>query len=1000
MTLQVPDRLLRIPDRLRELLADSPFESATLRLRDAADQLLSDDELPFFPAYTDHGREHVERTLQAAEELVPEEAWDPRRRLLQPADAAVLVCATILHDIGLHLRAPGFLQLVAADSPYQPLRWFDRPQGARPADVPWDRCWETFRNGARQLTKSQLDRLLGPENDGVPSIAYGDETPPPQEWTAHDHLLVGDFLRRHHARLAHEIALYGFPGAPHDVFPPLRAELPDMADAIGLVARSHNEPLRLCVSYVHEYLQRGNLRPAGALLPYAMALLRVADYFQLDAGRAPALLLHLKAPQSPQSVEEWHKHQAVRKPIGPSNTDPAAVYVEVLPSHGLRTHLQLAELLDGLQYELDVAAAVLSELYRDGEQPALRLRYQRVQTNLDQPSLHEQLPYVPRRAGLRSADDLFRLVVRDLYGDQLAVAGRELLQNAVDAVRARRRWEALAGAQIDRRRFRRQARDVVVELVERDEQLTLRVSDRGIGMTPETIIEHFLTAGSSLRPSASAEAPDAATSVRWLKAGKFGIGAFAAFLLGSEVHVRTRHVAAEHGVSFVASIDGELVELRWAELPFGTEIVVPFSRERLLATQPQVAFYPPAMALIDDISTTYALTDPAVAFKLTERSGRTWTLPPRGFVPRTDRPLPTAWRSLEVPGYDAILWTYRARFSHNGMVVQEDPRHTRYPSMNAYTFARRRAALTLMPPGLAVFDSQNRVAVALTRDRLVNEHLPFEEELLGAIGTDVLACGLAHGARDHPLGMLGWLEPAFTRTHWLPIYPGLLDRWLADELCVLWSESRGLERARRFHRQRNPAGGGWDVWPCRAVLEADPIDDEWMLGTIPGQRGVGTFLSEVEERAARLGWLHAASVLVLDSRGSLGPRWRSTPLDVGGKPSVAVTYMDGADDEPLRDKLTRSVRELVADGHDRLVGLSVLLRSPEATSAADPVVDAWQHGLDAAIARSPAARGEQAIAMAATSATARDYLERWQRTPAESLSRSPTASRRRRRTTR
>jgi hypothetical protein len=996
---------LRIPDRLRELLVDSPFEGATLRFRDAADELLSDNELPFFPAYTDHGREHVERTLHAAEALVPEEAWEPRRRLLQPADAAVLVCATILHDLGLHLRARGFMELVAEDSPYRPLHWFNRPQGARPADVAWHRCWEDFRTRARHLTKSQIDRLLGPENDGVPSIAYGDETPPPQDWTAHDHLLVGDFVRRHHARLAHEIALYGFPGIPHDVFPPLRVGLPAMADAIGLVARSHNEPLRVCVSYLQDYLQRDNLRPAGALLPYAMALLRVADYFQLEADRAPLLLLHLKAPQSPKSVEEWHKHHAVGS-IGPSSNDPAAVHVEVLPSHGLRTHLQLGELLDGLQQELDVAAAVLSELYRDGELSVLRLRYQRVKTNLAAPSLHEQLPYVPRRAGLRSADDLFRLVVRDLYGDQLAVAGRELLQNAVDAVRARRRWEALADTRIDRRLFRRQARDVVVELVERDEQLALRVSDRGIGMTPETVVEHFLTAGSSLRPSASdLTAPDAATSIRWLKAGKFGIGAFAAFLLGSEAHVRTRHVAAERGISFVASVDDELVQLDWAELPFGTEVVVPFSRERLLATQPRVALYRPADGLLHEICDSYALTDPAVAFKLTGPRGRCLTLRPRSSVPRTDRPLPTTWRSLEVPGYDAILWTYRGRFSHNGIVLREDARNARFRSLTAYTWARHEALFTLMPPGLAVFDSQHRLQVALTRDRLASEHLPFEDELLDAIGTDVLASGLAHGARDHPLGMLGWLEPVFTRTRWLPLYPGLLDRWLADELCVLWSEPEGLERFQRFRRQRNPAGGRWEAWPCRAVLEAPPLEDSLSFD-VDDPSGIHSFVRDVEDRARLLGWEQVASVVVLpdgpehERLAYLGPEWRSTPLDIGGSPFAALTCVDEVDDEPLRDKLVASVRELVADGHDGLVGLSVLRRPEGAATQPDPIVHAWERGLDAAIARSTAARSEQAAAMATTSVAARDYLERWQRTPAKPLSRLRPASRRRRRTTR
>lgn len=34
----------------------------------------------------------------------------------------------------------------------------------------------------------------------------------PGDWTARQHLYIGEFIRRHHARMAHEIALCGVPG--------------------------------------------------------------------------------------------------------------------------------------------------------------------------------------------------------------------------------------------------------------------------------------------------------------------------------------------------------------------------------------------------------------------------------------------------------------------------------------------------------------------------------------------------------------------------------------------------------------------------------------------------------------------------------------------------------------------------------------------------------------------------------------------------------------------
>jgi molecular chaperone HtpG len=321
-----------IPPEFRDLLADSQFEPAVLQFVDACEQILGANEMPFFPAYTDHGIDHVRAVLDAAVKLVPEQVWTGK--LLEAADAAVLVSATYLHDLAMHLREPGFRTLISGSpSPFKPLPWFDADQRGHSADQPWAILWQDFRKEARRFSKSQLDRLLGPASSETPAIAYGDLDRKPEEWTKGDRLLVGEFLRRHHARLSHEIAIYGFPAIPDGEFPVLSRTLPHLADAIGTAARSHNMDLRVA----HDYLadrEPGNLRPDGAALLYLMGVLRVADYFQLEGNRAAPLLLHLEDPQSPQSIEEWQKHQAISS-ISWKHDDPLAVYLQVSPSHNL-----------------------------------------------------------------------------------------------------------------------------------------------------------------------------------------------------------------------------------------------------------------------------------------------------------------------------------------------------------------------------------------------------------------------------------------------------------------------------------------------------------------------------------------------------------------------------------------------------------------------------------------------------------------------------------------
>jgi molecular chaperone HtpG len=62
---------------------------------------------------------------------------------------------------------------------------------------------------------------------------------------------------------------------------------------------------------------------------------------------------------------------------------------------------------------------------------------------------------------------------------------------------------------------------------------------------------------------------------RVLRSGRFGVGALAAFLLGIEIHVSTRHVTASKGISFITKLDLNPVELRYdASIPVGTSIRV------------------------------------------------------------------------------------------------------------------------------------------------------------------------------------------------------------------------------------------------------------------------------------------------------------------------------------------------------------------------------------------------------------------------------------------
>jgi hypothetical protein len=809
---------VRFPSKLTALLVDSTLAGPTATLADAVGTILDAKAMPFFPAFTDHGTGHVEQVLDATVKLTPEKIW--KKKIFQPADAAVLTCAAMLHDLAMHIHPGGFVELVSEGTRFEPSQWFRDEHVDRPADLPWPELWANFQREARHFGTSQLELLFGAGAKGVPLVAHEDELDP-HGWEEGDLLLIGEFLRRHHARLSHEIALYGFPGLTDEQFPILAATMPDLADSVGALARSHNEPLRLMLDYL-TFLEGGSKRPGGALLPFHMGLLRIADYVQLEASRAPALLLRLRQPVSQLSIEEWNKHEAVSS-IEWDHDDPQAIFVRVSARHTLRTHLALGELLEELQREFDTTTAVFDVIYPRGKLATLRLTRQRVLTNLNEPSLQERLPYLAKRASLRSDADLFRLVIRDLYGNQPSVAGREMVQNAVDAVRARRSAEELGDFTTSPEKFRDLEADVVVSIEEeKGEQCVLRVSDRGIGMTPILVVDYFLQAGASFGPTVpeveELRSSEALTSMR---AGRFGVGAFAGFLLGPEIEVTTRHLEAGRGIRFKARIDGDLVQLNWEDdAPIGTEVTVCFDRSVIPGPQwaPETAGTP--QEFLQRIALFYRLDDPTVAF--VHRAGSSVEyVPAVADIPLPEKPLPRSWRSASSENFDAILWSAEpgtAQLTHNGIEIRDLSLGHR--GEGSYEWSSPALLSILRRPRLAIFDSRHLLRVALHRYSLLERRLPFEDELLNSIGTDILARGLALGPGLHPAEYPD-ISPIFGQVDWMPLLPSLARSQLKGPLLVLWRTAmQGDMSARRgvaptpLLKPDSPVP--WDIFPHRA----------------------------------------------------------------------------------------------------------------------------------------------------------------------------------------
>ena len=535
---------MKLPSRFSEALAkDNGLNSLVLKALTVIEPWTSDNKTVFFPEYTDHSLKHLEEVLLTAEGLIRDESWPH----LTAEDATVTVLSVLLHDCALHLSEEGFFALTSGRYTSVESRYVSQ-------EATWPLLWENFFAEAKRFDQRRLFALFG---DSKPITSLPSNK---LELTYKHRLLIGEFLRRHHARLAHEIALSGIPGPTQSlqVVDPVYIELVDLA---GFVARSHNMSLRSAVDRLEPQKRRVHL---NCKVPFVMATLRVADYLQIHAARAPGQLLQLKNLASPVSRSEWKKHLSVQE-INQAHDDPEAIFVDANPDSA-KTFLAMRRLFADIQLELDQCWAVLGEVYgRFKPLNDLGIGIRRIRSNLDNASSFQQTrkpSYIPRDFRFKTASaELMDLLVAPLYGAKPEIGIRELVQNAVDACLERddlisKGLVAVSSASKE---------DVVVFLrKEENGDATLIVEDYGVGMTPEVVDRYFLNVGASFRSSdlwrRNHETGGHSTVHR---TGRFGIGLLAAFLLGPEIRVTTRHIGeAENGaISFICAQGDESLEV-------------------------------------------------------------------------------------------------------------------------------------------------------------------------------------------------------------------------------------------------------------------------------------------------------------------------------------------------------------------------------------------------------------------------------------------------------
>jgi len=148
-----------------------------------------------------------------------------------------------------------------------------------------------------------------------------------------------------------------------------------------------------------------------------------------------------------------------------------------------------------------------------------------------------------------------RLGGKQLYGDDPIVPIRELIQNSVDAIRARRFVDNRFSVGTDQK----YPGKVSIEFKELPEtnEVWIVVEDNGVGMSEKTITRSLLDFGASFWSSVAAAQlyPGLPSEKKFRPIGRFGIGFFSVFMYSDIVIVMSREFASATNVWNVLSFN-------------------------------------------------------------------------------------------------------------------------------------------------------------------------------------------------------------------------------------------------------------------------------------------------------------------------------------------------------------------------------------------------------------------------------------------------------------
>ncbi len=491
------------------------------------------------PEFTVHDITHLDALWETAE-LVAKDDF-----ALTPAEAFVLGGTFLIHDLGMGLAS--------------------FPNGIN--ELKKEPIWN---DTVASILKKKLKRTIK-EKD---LLKLDIET---------EKLATENVLRSLHAKHAEKLALVSWKNPEDkDVYLIENSELRDSyGTIIGLIAHSHWWPVDELESKLPQVLGAPSIFPPNWTVdPIKLAcILRVADATQIDDRRAPSFLRTIRKPSS-YSDTHWNFQQKLYQPRLERSrlvfTSKSSFKISEVDSWWICN-----DTLKMIDNELKEVDSLLLDTNRQ------RLKANGV-ASVEDPKRLSKLITVE---GWSPVDTKIKVsnvakLVSNLGGDQLygkntLVPLRELIQNASDAIRARRILE----------KEKPEFGDITVRFDKDEFGDYIEVEDNGVGMSQKVLTGPFLDFGESFwgTPLMHEELPSL-ESKGFSSTGKYGIGFFSIFMWGKRANISSKRFEKGRDATMVLEFnDGATSRplLRKAKLDEqikdgGTRIKVWFSSSKTL----------------------------------------------------------------------------------------------------------------------------------------------------------------------------------------------------------------------------------------------------------------------------------------------------------------------------------------------------------------------------------------------------------------------------------